>query len=238
MRGIFVFVFSGLLLTSPIFVVRAAEPDPAAILKSVRLNAVMQEHVLRGTLTKDGRRTPFTLDLRGTNMAFSFEDPAKTIVLNLGEDQHRLTRIVGDQSQRVEGDALGAVVLGTDITYEDLGLRFLYWEDAEILQEERFRGRDSWKIRVNNPRREGPYAVAFVWVDKEAGGLLGVQGYNWEGQCIKRFEVVSGMRVDGAWMLQEMRVETLDGTAQNRVLGRTYLHLDRKSLERDDLPDW
>jgi hypothetical protein len=53
-----------------------------------------------------------------------------------------MTQVIGGETRLVEGEALGCSVFGKDISYEDIRLLFLYWDDAETLLEERFRSRD------------------------------------------------------------------------------------------------
>jgi hypothetical protein len=53
-----------------------------------------------------------------------------------------------------------------------------------------------------------------------------MEGYDWNGQLAKRFEVVSAQKIDHRWFLKQMRVEELQpGT--NKVQSRTYLEFKR-----------
>ena len=56
----------------------------------------------------------------------------------------------------------------------------------------------------------------------------GSRGYNKDGRLLRRFEVVSAQKIDGQWMLKQMRVETLDPESR-KVLNRTYLEVLGKS---------
>ena len=53
-----------------------------------------------------------------------------------------------------------------------------------------------------------------------------MEGYDWNAQLAKRFEVVSAQKIEGRWFLKQMRIEELQpGT--NRVQSRTYLEIKR-----------
>ena len=72
------------------------------------------------------------------------------------------------------------------------------------------------------------YGVARLWIDQESGALLRIEGYNREGKLLRRFEVISAQKIDGQWMLKQMRVETLDPES-SKIINRTYLEVLGKS---------
>ena len=61
-------------------------------------------------------------------------------------------------------------------------------------------------------------------MDKESGALLRAEAYDWQGKQIKRFEVVSGQKLDGKWYLKQMRIESLD-PGNDHARSRTYLEI-------------
>ncbi|HEY5953655.1 MAG TPA: outer membrane lipoprotein-sorting protein, partial [Terrimicrobiaceae bacterium] len=68
------------------------------------------------------------------------------------------------------------------------------------------------------------YGVARLWIDQESGALLRIEGYNRDGRLLRRFEIVSAQKIDGLWMLKQMRVETLDPQS-GKTVDRTYLEV-------------
>ncbi len=65
-----------------------------------------------------------------------------------------------------------------------------------------------------------------LWVDKASGALMRMEGYDWNTQLVKRFEVVSAQKIEGRWFLKQMRIEQLQpGT--NHVQARAYLEIKR-----------
>jgi hypothetical protein len=229
-----------LLLPAAVFAAaEEAKPDALAILRQARYTAALQEGEINGRLAAENSADiPFHLAMTEGRLTFTFRDPDETIALDLGDDAFRFSRATGGQLAPLPQARYADTVRGTDLTYEDLALRFLFWQSAEVLGVERVKDRQAWKIRINNPRRDGIYAVVYAWIDRQTAALMRVQGYNWEGRCVKQFEVTDVMKVGDNWMLKTMRVETIDGN--NKVSGRTYLRLDKPVPARPPVrrPAW
>ena len=98
----------------------------------------------------------------------------------------------------------------------------------KVLGEDTIRSRKAWKIELQAWGTSSQYGVARLWIDQESGALLRIEGYNREGKLLRRFEVISAQKIDGQWMLKQMRVETLDPES-NKILNRTYLEVLGKS---------
>jgi hypothetical protein len=117
-------------------------------------------------------------------------------------------------------------VRGTSVTYEDLALKFLYWQTGRVTGENSLRTRSCWKLELKAPSRQSQYSNVYLWVDKVGGALMRMEGYDWSGQLAKRFEVVSAQKIEGRWFLKQMRIEEIQpGTG--KVLARTYLEIKK-----------
>ncbi len=112
------------------------------------------------------------------------------------------------------------------MTYGDLALKFLYWPDAQVIGADTLRTRSCWKLRLTAPSKAAPYATVVLWVDKESGAIMRMEGYDAKGQLVKRFEVVSAQKIEGRWFLKQMRIEEIQpGTG--KVLSRSYLEIKK-----------
>ncbi|MFM7182654.1 MAG: outer membrane lipoprotein-sorting protein [Verrucomicrobiales bacterium] len=228
---------SGLLVCLAPLAAQNAQPEASEILRQARFTAALQEGDLEGELAAEKTKIPFRMTMADQKIHFSFTNPEQRITLHLGDDRFLFTETLADGKEKpVPATRHAENLRGTDITYEDLALRFLFWKDATILEVVEFKGRKAWKIRINNPGAPGPYSVVYAWIDQESAALLRVQGYNQKGECVKQFEVLSGMKVENGWMLKEMRVETMVGNP-GKVASRTYLRLD-KPKKAGRKPDW
>jgi hypothetical protein len=214
----------GLLLPISIF----AEPTPSAsdILDSVRMIEARQQIDLQGQLRQNDVIVPFRLTQDGPLIRYSFTNPDEVLQLRLGEKSSRLDLVTGAGTEKFTDSKLNQKIRGTSLTYEDLAFKFLYWPTARVLGEENVRTRNCWKLQLRAPSRESQYSNVLLWVDKASGALMRMEGYDWDAQMVKRFEVISAQKIERRWFLKQMRVEEFQpGT--NHVLSRTYLEIKR-----------
>lgn len=212
------------LLPAFFFAVAAhAAPDAQAILEAVRVNPMGQNMALNAQLREGSKATPFKIIVDDA-VRYRFEAPDQELILRLGEDTSSLQERVGGKTSEVKSAKLDDSVRGTGITYEDLALKFLYWKAPKLLGEETVRSLRAWKIELQSGRDSSQYGVARVWIGKDSGAILRIEGYNRQGRLIRKFEVVSGQKIDGQWMLKQMRIETLDPETK-KITNRTYLEV-------------
>jgi hypothetical protein len=203
-----------------------AEPAPSAkeILESVRMRQTQQQIDLNGQLRQDALVVPFHLIQSGPVVRYIFSDPDESLQLQLGENDSRLDELSSDGVQKVA--QFDHKIRGTDVTYEDLALKFIYWPDIDLQGTETVRTRKCWKLRLHAPSRQSQYSSVLLWIDKASGALMRMEGYDWGGELAKRFEVVSAQKIDNRWFLKQMRIEALQpGT--NKVQSRTYLEIKK-----------
>jgi hypothetical protein len=117
-------------------------------------------------------------------------------------------------------------VRGTSVTYEDLALKFLYWQTGRVTGENELRTVACWKLEMKAPSRQSQYSNVWLWVGKDNGALMKMEAYDWNAKLSKRFEVVSGQKIEGRWFLKEMRIEEMD-PATGKVKTRTYLDIKK-----------
>jgi outer membrane lipoprotein-sorting protein len=205
-----------------------AAPVPSAqeILESVRMLEARQQIDLQGQLRQNDVVIPFHLVQTGPLICYSFENPEEVLQLRLGEKGSRLDLVTDGGVETFAPSKLEQKIRDTGVTYEDLALKFLYWSNARVLGDETVRTRSCWKLQLQAPSRESQYSNVFLWVDKASGALMRMEGYDWNGQVAKRFEVISAQKIDNRWFLKQMRVEELrPGT--NKVQARTYLEIKK-----------
>lgn len=203
-----------------------AEPAPSAreILDSVRMKQTQQQLDLDGQLRQDEIVVPFHIIQSGGIVRYIFANPDESLQLQLGEKDSRLDEISNDGVEKVA--QFDRKVRGTDVTYEEIALKFLYWPDVDLLGSDNVRTRKCWKLRAHAPTHDSQYSSVLLWIDKASGALMRMEGYDWKGQLTKKFEVVSAQKIDNRWFLKQMRIETLQpGT--KKVQSRTYLEIKK-----------
>jgi Outer membrane lipoprotein-sorting protein len=206
--------------------VHAQPPSVRDILASVRMIESRQQIDLQGQLRQNDVLIPFHLVQNGPLIRYSFTNPDEVLQLRLGENSSRLDLVTDEGTEKFATSKLQQKIRGTNLTYEDLAFKFLYWPTGRVLGEENVRTRNCWKLQLRAPSRESQYSNVLLWVDKASGALMRMEGYDWNAQLTKRFEVVSAQKIEGRWFLKQMRVEQFQpGT--NHVLSRTYLEIKR-----------
>lgn len=201
-------------------------PEAKDILESVRLRQAQQEIELQGQLRENDKIIPFHLTQTGPLIRYSFSNPDETLQLRLGDNDSRLEEVTRGGTEKISAAQFDHKVRGTGISYEDLALKFLYWPDARVTGENSIRTRNCWKLELKAPSRQSQYGTVWLWVDKNGGALMRVEGYDLKGQLAKRFEVISAQKIEGRWFLKQMRIEEfVPGTS--KVQTRTYLEINK-----------
>ncbi|GHC57839.1 outer membrane lipoprotein-sorting protein [Roseibacillus persicicus] len=224
------FFLTSLLFLSSILGAAAQQPDADDILRTARYVATLQDTSLTGVLRKNNAKTNIALFLH-ENEGIEFQvlegKVWKKFQLKLTDDEYDLFEGVGNSIKRFDKKRITQPVMGTDLTYEDLAMSFLYWPNSTVLGEENLGiGRDAWKVRLVNPKAAGLYKTVDVWVHKASGALMRINGYRADGKCIKVFEVTDIMRVGGGeYSIKTMKVQSYG--EDSRTTGITYLEFEK-----------
>jgi hypothetical protein len=208
------------------------EPPPLAPLPSA--NDVLDQVVARlpaeplqinGELRADprdgktGRRCQVQLFLQyGANPP----QARYTLMDSFGEDLEQLT-VIRQEGKPVslhyaKGYPLADAVLvdprqplqGTDVTWADLSLSFLWWRPGKLTGVEKVLERECLVIEVPSPAAEkSPYASARLWIDKQYLMLMRAEGLDPAGKPLRRIAVKSIKKIDDEWMVKDLDVTSL-----------------------------
>lgn len=203
-----------------------APPSAKEILDQVRLQQSQQQLDLQGQLRSDATVIPFRITQTGPVIRYTFANPPEVVQLRLGEDGSRLDLVLLNGTKKFSSSRLDEKIGGTAVTYGDLALKFLYWPNPQVIGADTLRTRNCWKLRLTAPSKDAQYATVLLWVDKESGALMRMEGYDPKGQLVKRFEVISAQKIEERWFLKQMRIEEMEpGT--DKVRSRTYLEIKK-----------
>jgi len=214
-------------LTGPSLVLAAPFPEAKEVLASVRLHQSQQELELQGELREGPIVVPFRLVQNGPIVRYTFSNPDEALQLHLGESDSRLEEVTREGVEKIAPAQFDHKVRGTSVTYEDLALKFLYWQTGQVTAENEIRTVNCWKLEMKAPSRQSQYSNVWLWVGKENGALMKMEAYDWNAKLLKRFEVVSGQKIEGRWFLKEMRIEEMDPET-GKVKARTYIDIKKQ----------
>ncbi len=210
-----------------VFASAAAAQDANEMIRRVRLSATLMQSDLQGQIrSANGRtKTPISLFMRGENMQFHLES-GERFHIRMGDEKCELLELDAQNRTRVFPAAkLVQPVAGTNITYEDLTLRFLYWPNAKLDKEEKIGNADCYRIRLDNPGREGAFGTVYVWIHKKYGAFWQIRAHDRAGRALKEFQVLDVMPLpDKSYTIKKMRINTLD--ANLRTMAITYLEFE------------
>ena len=211
---------------------QAQLPKADDILATARYVATLQNQNLTGHLRKGDKKIPVGLFLMGEKIQFTFLS-SKTgkyepFEMRLKKDHYDLLEQKNGETVEFPQSKLGEAIEGTDVSYVDLAMHFLYWPKGQVIGDEKVKGQDCWKVRLQNPGKGGRYRLVYVWVHKKAGALMHVVGYNGDNpaKALKRFLVNEIMKVGDAYTLREMRVSSFDPKT-NTTVGLQSVEFDK-----------
>jgi hypothetical protein len=213
----------------------AQAPDANQMIRNIRLSATLQEFDLNGSIRGGGKKFPIGLAVREENMQFNLGN-GERFHIRLGDEKAELFTVGDDgKTTRFPSAKLVQPIAGTDITYEDLTLRFLYWPNAKLEGEENVNGADCYRIRLENKTGQGAFGAVYVWVHKKYGAFWQIRAHDRGGKPIKEFLVNDVMQLPGkkAYTVKSMRVNTLEERGKEyRTKSVTYLDFENPKKRR------
>ena len=132
----------------------------------------------------------------------------ETISLDFRDDKINVLRAYDSLTKEIKDDDLSNSIRGTDISYDDIVMRFLDWPNPVLLKIEKAKGGKAWKIRCVNPNKSQLYSIVDVWVSQRSGAIVRMNAYNKKRRIVKSFEVDSIQQIKGDWFVETMIVRT------------------------------
>ncbi len=186
--------------------------DVHELMARARYVTTLSKTDLEGRLKKSSLEIPVKFSLNGENLMVQYyvDSLWKGLHVKLNPTNCQLFDINADGSESLFSDQkIGQDIAGTDLSYEDLSLRFLYWPVAELKGEERIKSQNCYIVRVHNPDQKGNYLYCDLWLHQKASNLMQVKAYDRNEQHCKTLQAADLMNVDGEIMMRKMKVEVV-----------------------------
>jgi hypothetical protein len=195
---------------------------------------------LYGTVRSDKTKMHYPLVLRtsGHVQQYEFQDQPLQIRVTIDPGASKIERrkSTGGAWTPVSGAAKLEPILGTDITYEDLGVDFVNWDDTQPLGIDSIKTLKAYVYQAApGPDNHSAYARVRYWVSSMYWAFLRIDGLNAKGETIKRVEVQDVMQIGKFTVFKEMKVSTMDPTRNDIPLSTTFIDIDN-GKEGSDLP--
>lgn len=209
-------------------------PDPAKPCPPIEFlqgrfwkNFRLQDFALHGVIESERESYPIQLILHDRKMIYDFENPPFQIQVEIQPERSVVARrrLKGEPWQPVSGRARMSPILDTDITYEDLCLDFMRWDQIRPLGTDHVKTLTAWAFDAYPPHGTSAYSRVRYWIAAEYYALLRADGYNAAGELVKRLEVNGVQRIGEAYVIKEMQISSFDPKKESS--SRTLINIRR-----------
>lgn len=121
---------------------------------------------------------------------------------------------------RLPTPGLAEPVAGTDISWLDISLSYLWWTDGRLLAPETFKGALCDIAEMRPPQPIPGCASVRLWIDRKRGFLRKAEQFDESGKCVRWMWVASVGKINDRWMIRNLEVKR-PGTGL-----QTKLHVD------------
>lgn len=111
-------------------------------------------------------------------------------------------------------------IRGTDMTWLDLTLDFLWWSAVRFDDPARgqsHNGRDCHILLVSPPDSIPGCSAVRIWVDKQLCCIMQAEQLDPQGEPVRKMWVQRVKKMDDRWMIKEMEIETLNSGHRTRL---------------------
>ena len=153
-------------------------------------------------------RFRYDLSAGGSNLlsVAAVRDPARGLVLS--------------RPDGAPAPAPADAVLGTDVSWFDVGVDFVWWREPRLVGTDRLKGRTCDLLEVTPPEPTPDCARARLWIDRDQKVVMQAVQLDAAGRERRRLWIRAVQKVEGRWVFKDLEVETR-GTGH-----RTRLHFE------------
>lgn len=214
------------LCLAPVFVPLLSQadlPDPATKDKVPPIAYVqgmiwkrldLADFTLTGNVRSDKTKKSYPLILRtkGHTLVYEFQDQPLQIRVQLNPGVFTVQKRASSTApwSDISAADMTKSIFDTDITYADLGIDFINWDDISPLGTDSIKTLPSYVFEAKpGPKDPSRFAAIRFWVSKQYWAFLRIDGINDKGQTVKRVEVQDVMQIGKFYVFKEMRISTM-----------------------------
>ncbi len=210
----------------------ADRQQAVALLQACTANLPREKMVLTGTLAVRRQRgfilseNPYRLELEWgatpsrasvTLFAPDSTNVTERVVMTRDGRSASLVLFSGPKLEPSEPPSLAGRVGGTDLTWLDLTMDFLWWPDVRMDGEGTAKGR-ACDILIATPPTPIPGCSAVrMWIDRKLGFLMQAEQLDPQGEPVRRMWVQSVKKMNERWMIRDMEVEMMGSGHRTRL---------------------
>jgi len=108
-------------------------------------------------------------------------------------------------------------VCGTDITWLDITLDFLWWSNMQLDGQDTVRGHDCAIVLARPPPTLPGCAGVRMWIDNKMHCLLRVEQIDAQGNTIRCMSIRTVKEFNKRWLIGELEIETIGSDFRTRL---------------------
>lgn len=128
-----------------------------------------------------------------------------------------LSRFEGKDRRPTEAPAINATVRGTDITWLDITLDFVWWQNPILSGTGKVKGRLCDILEVEPAAPMENCAKVRLWIDREQKLVMQAAQVDEKGREVRKMWVRAVQKIDTRWVLKDIEVETLGSGHRTRL---------------------
>lgn len=182
-----------------------------------RRGIVLQEHQF-SLLLEWGANPPsaecLLLDKKGETLI------ERAVMTRPLEGSAQIALYSGPEQKPEEAPNYTARIRGSDITWLDLTMDYLWWQQArfdDVPRGESKNGRDCDVILVAPPHPIPGCVAVRIWVDRQLRCMMQAEQIGPQGSAVRKMWVQRVKKMDGRWMVREMEVESINSGHRTRL---------------------
>jgi hypothetical protein len=216
-------------------------PDPATkkdvppvtfIQARIYTRLKLADFTLTGKMRSDKthKSYPITIRTHKYTIVYEFNDQPLQLRVDISPGNVTLKRRASSSAAwaAVPLADYGKPVLDMDITYGDLALDFIDWNDIQPLGTDTIKTLAAYVLEAHaGPDDHSEFPTVRFWVSKDYWAFLRIDGLNAKGQTMKRVEVQDVMTIaDKYTVFKEMKVSYMAPDKNDIATSTTYIDID------------
>jgi hypothetical protein len=191
----------------------------------------LADFTLNGSVKSDKTHKSYPIKLltKGHEMVYEFQDQPLQIRVELNPGAFTLEKRSSDSGTwtAVPASDMGKAIFGTDITYGDLALDFINWDDIEPMGTDSIKTLDAYVFDAKPGKGDySPFPTVRFWVSKQYWAFLRIDGLNAAGQTVKRVEVQDVMQIGKFSVFKTMKVANMAPDKNDIANSTTLIQID------------
>lgn len=155
------------------------------------------------------------MDPKGTNLL------QRAIMTRTSDKPAALKIFEGPRQKPVEDQSYAGRVMGTDMTWLDLSLDFLWWKGVrfdDVPRGDSRNGRDCHILLTVPPAPIPGCAAIRVWVDRKLRCIMQAEQIGPQGNVTRRMWVQRVKKMNDRWMIRDMEIESVNSGHRTQLL--------------------